>query len=391
MKRRVLLLGSTGSIGHSTLDVVRNLPDELELTALVAGGNWQKLFEQAREFRPVAVGCGQEAAAEAFEQAFRASPWEPAPKVYAGDEGLVKLLEETEGDIVLGAISGAAGLPAVLAGLETGKDLALANKEALVMAGSIVMRRASELGRNILPVDSEHSAIFQCLQAGRSNEVRRIVLTASGGPFRTWSKSEMEPVTPEQALKHPTWNMGAKITIDSATLMNKALEIIEARWLFDLPTDKIGVVVHPQSIVHSIVEFVDGSQICHLGPPDMKVPIQYALTYPERRVLPGTELSLAEVSQLTFESPDFDRFPSLRLAYECLERGGTASTVLNAANEVAVELFLQGKLSFLRIFEMLEIVLSAHKVQEDPDLDTIFEADRWAREEARSVLITGSN
>jgi len=259
------------------------------------------------------------------------------------------------------------------------------------MAGSIVMRRASELGRNILPVDSEHSAIFQCLQAGRSNEVRRIVLTASGGPFRTWSKSEMEPVTPEQALKHPTWNMGAKITIDSATLMNKALEIIEARWLFDLPTDKIGVVVHPQSIVHSIVEFVDGSQICHLGPPDMKVPIQYALTYPERRVLPGTELSLAEVSQLTFESPDFDRFPSLRLAYECLERGGTASTVLNAANEVAVELFLQGKLSFLRIFEMLEIVLSAHKVQEDPDLDTIFEADRWAREEARSVLITGSN
>jgi 1-deoxy-D-xylulose-5-phosphate reductoisomerase len=389
MKRRILLLGSTGSIGDSTLDVVRNLPQELELTALVAGGNWEKLLEQAREFRPVAVGCGQESAAEAFEMAFREAPWEPVPRIYAGDAGLVALVEETEGDMVLGAISGAAGLPAVLAGLETGKDLALANKEALVMAGSIVMRRARELGRKILPVDSEHSAIFQCLQAGQAREVRRIMLTASGGPFRTWSKSQMESVTPEQALKHPTWNMGAKITIDSATLMNKALEIIEARWLFDLPPEQIGVVVHPQSIVHSIVEFVDGSQICHLGPPDMKVPIQYALTYPERRLLPGTELSLADIGQLTFESPDLDRFPSLRLAYEALRAGGTASTVLNAANEVAVELFLQGKLPFLRIFEMLEVVLAAHKIKSDPDLETIFEADRWAREEARSLLTVG--
>ena len=386
MKKRIILLGSTGSIGDNTLDVVRNLSAELEVTALVAGGNWKKLLEQAREFRPSVVGCGHEDAATAFEEAFAKAPWDPAPRVYGGASELVRLVQDTEADIVLGAISGSAGLPAVLAGIETGKDIALANKEALVMAGSIVMRRAKELGRKILPVDSEHSAIFQSAHAGRRSEIRRIVLTASGGPFRTWSRAEMESVTPEQALKHPTWDMGAKITIDSATLMNKALEIIEARWLFDLPPEQIKVVVHPQSIIHSLVEFVDGSTICQLGPPDMKIPIQYALTYPERHPLPGTEISLADVGQLNFEAPDLERFPSLRLAYECLEHGGSAATVLNAANEVAVPLFLQGKLPFLRIFEMLESVLESHKVQPDPDLDAIFEADRWARQEARAFL-----
>jgi len=386
MKKRIILLGSTGSIGDSTLDVVRNLSAELEVTALVAGGNWKKLLEQAREFRPSVVGCGHEDAATAFEEAFAKAPWDPAPRVYGGASDLVRLVQNTEAEIVLGAISGSAGLPAVLAGIETGKDIALANKEALVMAGSIVMRRAKELGRKILPVDSEHSAIFQSAHAGRQTEIRRVVLTASGGPFRTWSRAEMESVTPEQALRHPTWDMGAKITIDSATLMNKALEIIEARWLFDLPPEQIKVVVHPQSIIHSLVEFVDGSTICQLGPPDMKVPIQYALTYPERHPLPGTEISLPDVGQLNFEAPDLERFPSLRLAYECLEHGGSAATVLNAANEVAVPLFLQGKLPFLRIFEMLESVLESHKVEPDPDLDAIFEADRWARQEARAFL-----
>lgn len=386
MSRRIIVLGSTGSIGTNTLEVVRNLSGELVLSALAAGSNWQALLEQAREFRPAAVGLGDEAAAAAFRSAYQEAPWQPKPGIYSGSSGLVSMVRETDADIVLGAISGAAGLPAVLAGLESGKDLALANKEALVMAGNIVMRRARELGRRILPVDSEHSAIFQAMRAGRASEVRRIILTASGGPFRQTPKSELAAVTPEKALKHPTWEMGAKITIDSATLMNKALEIIEAYWLFDLSPEQIEVVIHPQSIVHSFVEFVDGSTICQLGPPDMKVPIQYALTFPDRRELAAARIDLVEIGSLTFEAPDHDRFPSLGLAYDSLRKGGTAPAVLNAANEVAVELFLKGKLEFLRIFEVLGSILGSHVPQAEPDLEAIYEADRWARDEVRRRL-----
>ena len=383
MAKRLLVLGSTGSIGENTLAVARNIPDELEIVGLAARSNWRAILDQTREFRPTAVALSDEAAASELEDALRGSS--SKQRIYAGDDAFVRLVEESNADIVVGAVSGAAGLPATLAAVESGKDLALANKEALVMAGSILTRRARELDRRILPVDSEHSAIFQSLQAGRPNEVERVILTASGGPFRSASKAELETVTPAEALRHPTWDMGPKITIDSATLMNKALEIIEAFWLFGLPPEKIDVVVHPQSIIHSLAEFVDGSTICQLGLPDMKVPIQYALTFPSRRHLPGPRLNLPDVAQLTFEAPDFERFPSLRLAYDALRHGGTASTVLNAANEVAVELFLKGRLSFLRIFEMIEMTLRSHKVIQDPTLEEIFGADRWARETARTL------
>ena len=383
MAKRLLVLGSTGSVGESTLEVVRNLADKIEIVGLAARSNWRTLFDQAQEFHPTALALSDQAAADALDTALRGSP--SIPTVYAGDDALVRLVEETGADIVLGAVSGAAGLPAILAAVESGKDVALANKEALVMAGSILTRRARELDRRILPVDSEHSAIFQSLQAGRPDEVKRVILTASGGPFRTASKAHLATVTPKDALRHPTWDMGAKITVDSATLMNKALEIIEAFWLFGLPAEKIDVVVHPQSIIHSLVEFIDGSTICQLGLPDMKVPIQYALTFPSRLDLSGPRLNLPELAQLTFEAPDFERFPSLRLAYQALKNGGTAPTVLNAANEVAVELFLKGRLPFLQIFELLEVTLRSHKVVEDPTLKEIFEADRWARETAQAL------
>ncbi len=388
MKKRIILLGSTGSIGTNTLKVVQNLHDEFEVAALACGSNWKLLLEQAKEFKPLAVGLSSEQAREEFTQAFKAQPWEPVPNIYSGAEGLTQMTRDVEAEYVLGAISGSAGLPAILGGLETGKDIALANKEALVMAGSIFMRKAEELNRRILPVDSEHSAIFQSLQAGNPSEVERIILTASGGPFRQTPLAEMETITPEQALKHPTWDMGAKITIDSATLMNKALEVIEARWLFDLPPEQISVVVHPQSIIHSFVEFIDGSTICQLGPPDMKIPIQYALTFPERRHLPDTEISLAKIGSLTFEEPDLKRFPSLRMAYECLKVGGTASTVFNAANEVAVPEFLSGNIPFLGIFKLIEDVLSAHQLIESPTLEQLFEVDTWAREQARENIMS---
>jgi len=290
------------------------------------------------------------------------------------------------------AVSGAAGLPANIAALETGKDLALANKESLVMSGSILTRLARTLGRTILPVDSEHSAIFQSLLAGRPEEVDSIILTASGGPFREASLDAMRAATRAEALRHPTWKMGAKITIDSATLMNKALEIIEARWLFDLPPEKIRVIIHPQSIIHSLVEFHDGSLVCQLGPPDMRIPIQYALTYPERRPLPLQRLCLEEVSTLSFQAPDPERFPALRLAYEVLAAGGTAPAVFNAANEVAVSAFLEGKLSFMGIIESVERAVRAQERLDsprslDPSLEDILAADAWARRETEKQLL----
>ena len=387
-KKRVLLLGSTGSIGENTDRVVQNLAEELELVGLAAHSSWERLLEQITSHHPEAVALVDQEAAGKLRAALENADDKAGalPRIYEGEEGLVELVRETEADVLVAAISGAAGLPANIAALETGKDLALANKESLVMSGSILTRLARENDRRILPVDSEHSAIFQSLEAGSREEVERVILTASGGPFRQTSAEELEKVTRQDALNHPTWEMGEKITIDSATLMNKALEIIEARWLFDLPPEQIEVVVHPQSIIHSLVEYRDGSTICQLGPPDMRVPIQYALTYPRRLPLPTEQLSLAKLGQLTFESPDTGRFPALRLAYEVLEQGGTAATVFNAANEVAVAAFLKEEIPFLGILKVVETCLKQHNVVENPDLENIFAADEWARLETEKIL-----
>ena len=387
-KKRVLLLGSTGSIGENTDRVVQNLAEELELVGLAAHSSWERLLEQIASHRPEAVALVDPEAAGKLRAALENADDKAGalPRIYEGEEGLVELVRETEADVLVAAISGAAGLPANIAALETGKDLALANKESLVMSGSILTRLARENDRRILPVDSEHSAIFQSLEAGSREEVERVILTASGGPFRQASAEELEKVTRQDALNHPTWEMGEKITIDSATLMNKALEIIEARWLFDLPPEQIEVVVHPQSIIHSLVEYRDGSTICQLGPPDMRVPIQYALTYPRRLPLPTDQLSLAELGQLTIESPDTGRFPALRLAYEVLEQGGTAATVFNAANEVAVAAFLKEEIPFLGILKVVETCLKQHNVVENPDLENICAADEWARLETEKIL-----
>lgn len=385
-QKSVLLLGSTGSVGTSTLSVIDNLPEELKITALAGGRQWEKMLEQTLRYSPEAVSLSDPSAAAKLESALQRRQLVKQPRVYAGKTGLVSMVRETEGDIVLGAISGAAGLPANIAALESGKDLALANKEALVMSGAILTQLALQNNRRILPVDSEHSAVFQSLLCGRAEEVDSIILTASGGPFRTATLEEMSRATRADALKHPTWKMGEKITIDSATLMNKALEVIEAHWLFDLPSEKIRVVVHPQSIVHSLVEFHDGSVICQLGPPDMRIPIQYALTYPQRKPLPVERVRLEEVARLEFQAPDPIRFPALRLAYEVLELGGTAPSVFNAANEVAVFAFLHDTIPFMEIIGTVERTLKKHRVVTTPDLEAILTADAWAREEASRQL-----
>ncbi len=379
-RKRLILLGSTGSIGTSTLSVVDNLPDEIQIVALSAGAKWELLLSQIDRYRPRAVALTSPESASALERELNAKG-NNRPAVYVGPTGLVEMVKEVDADVVVVAISGFAGLPASVAALQTKKNLALANKESMVCAGPLLNRLAREHNRTLLPVDSEHSAIFQCLHSGRSDEIREVILTASGGPFRSATRKELSRVSVADALKHPTWKMGEKITIDSATLMNKALEIIEARWLFDLPPEKIRVVIHPQSLIHSLVEFNDGSTICQLGPPDMRIPIQYALTYPHRRHLPTQRLDLAELGKLTFERPDPVRFPSLRMAYEVLVLGGTSATVFNAANEIAVELFLRKRIGFLRIFEVVDRALKSHVVVSDPSLEAIFEADRWARKE----------
>lgn len=385
-QKRVLLLGSTGSIGTSSTAVVDNLPEELRLVAIAANRNWRALLEQIHRYRPESVATTDPEAAAALEAALSDTPPERRPRLYRGEEGLTRMVRETDGDVVIGAISGAAGLPANLAALETGKDLALANKESLVLSGALLMETARREGRKVLPVDSEHSAIYQSLLAGKTAEVRSILLTASGGPFREATAEEMQTATKAQALKHPTWKMGDKITIDSATLMNKALEIIEARWLFDLEPEQIRVLVHPQSIVHSLVEFHDGNVICQMGPPDMKVPIQYALTAPARRPLPVERLRLEEIGTLTFFPPDPVRFPALRLAYEVLHAGGTAPAVFNAANEVAVAAFLEDHIVFSEILGIVERTLKTHEVVGSPSLEDLFAADNWARQTARTQI-----
>lgn len=372
--RRITILGSTGSIGCSTLDVVRALGPDYRVVGLGAKRRWESLAAQAGEVRPAAVAVADPQHARSLRERLNGST-----EVLAGPEGLVDLARRPETDFVVAAIVGAAGLESTLAAVQAGKTVGLANKEALVVAGSIVVPLAHKTGATLLPIDSEHSAVFQSMLSGRASEVRKIYLTASGGPFRTWSAQQMAQAGLEDALRHPTWSMGPKITIDSATMMNKALEIIEACWLFGLEPDAVEVVIHPESIIHSMVEFVDGSVIAQLGTPDMKTPIQYALTHPDRREGIASRLDFQTLRRLNFEPPDMQRFPALRLGYEVARAGGTAGAVFNAANEAAVEAFQAGRIRFGQIVDLIEAALGRHTVRANPDLPTLLEADAWAR------------
>ena len=375
--KNIVLLGSTGSIGTSTIKVADDLPDQIRLLGLAAGNNVELLLEQTRKHKPQAISICDPVKVKELQDALGTSA-----QVFSGDEGLIKLATLPGADIVLIAIVGTAGLKPALAAIRAGKDIAVASKEILVMAGEIVMNEARKYGVRVLAVDSEHSAIFQCLDGKPSNSVRKLWLTASGGPFRKTPKEQFASITLEQALKHPSWVMGRKITIDSATLFNKALEMIEARWLFDIEMARVDVVVHPQSVVHSMVEFVDGSMLAQLSTPDMCLPIQYALTYPDRSRSDRVQTSLAKLGSLTFEEPDIDRFPALQLARRAGDVGGTLPAVLNAANEVAVEAFVNRKINFPQITETVRRTMEAHKVVPHPTLDQILEADAWARKEA---------
>ena len=376
-RRRVVILGSTGSIGTNCLDVIGELSDRLEAVGLSAHANWEMLFAQATRFKPRWVTL-----TDLDIGAPNASrPLPPNTKLLHGEKGIVEMVTAPDVDVVVTAIVGAAGLAGTWAALEAGKTVAVANKETLVMAGPLVMELAARRGGKLLPVDSEHSAIFQALLAGRPCEVERVVLTASGGPFRGKSAAELRTVSAAEALKHPTWRMGPKITIDSATLMNKALEIIEARWLFGLAPEQIEVIIHPESIVHSFVEFTDGSVIAQLSPPDMRLPIQYALTYPDRVPGPARRLSWRELGVLSFEQPDYETFPALQLGYEVARSGGTCGAVLNAANEAAVNRFLNDDLQFLDIPRVCREVLAQHNYSSRPTLTELVAVDQWARQE----------
>ena len=370
-KRRIAILGSTGSIGTQTLDVVRQHPDLFEVDLISAGSNAEMLASQALEFDVNNVVICNEARYQALSEALQDSD----SKVWAGIDSLCSLVRSDQVDIVVGAMVGFSGLRPTLAALEAGKTVALANKETLVAAGAVVTRTMREHGGVILPVDSEHSAIFQCLLGAQGNEIEKIHLTASGGPFRTWERRRIAGATAADALRHPNWSMGSKVTIDSATMMNKGFEVIEARWLFDVTPDRIEVVVHPESIIHSMVEFKDGAVIAQLGCPDMREPIGFALAFPERITVGNRKLSFAELGSLHFEAPDISRFPNLRLAYEALERGGNAPCALNAANEVAVAAYLKGKIGFYDISRINEKCLRGLNFAANPSLEDIFETD----------------
>jgi 1-deoxy-D-xylulose-5-phosphate reductoisomerase len=381
--KNVVLLGSTGSIGTSTIKVVEDLPEQIRLIGLAAGNNLELLLEQTRRHKPAVVSINDPAKAKELRNVLGTSC-----EVFCGNEGLLKLATLPAADIVLIAIVGTAGLQPALAAIRAGKDIAVASKEILVMAGEIVMNEARKYGARVLAVDSEHSAIFQCLDGKPTNSVRKLWLTASGGPFRSktdWPKEKFSDITVERALKHPSWVMGRKVTLDSATLFNKGLEMIEARWLFDIEMARVGVVVHPQSIVHSMVEFVDGSLIAQLSTPDMCLPIQYALTYPDRAASDRVQTNFPKLGMLTFEEPDVDRFPAIELARKAGEIGGTLPAVLNAANEIAVEAFVNRKINFPQITETVRRTMDAHKIVSHPTLEQILEADSWARQNALKV------
>ena len=397
-RKRVVLLGATGSIGESALKVACDIPERMEIVGLAAKSNAQKLAEAANEVRPESVCLVDETRIDVLRRAL-----DYQPRIFSGEVGLLEIACLTNADMVLVAIVGTAGLRPALAAIEAGKDLAVASKEILVMAGEIVMREARENSVHVLPVDSEHNAIFQCLESGRglsapkdrgteaaptfqSSDVRRIILTASGGPFRETPRKDFDSITAEQALKHPTWNMGPKITIDSATLFNKGLEMIEAHWLFGVEMDRVEVVIHPQSIVHSMVEFADGSTLAQLSYSNMRFPIQYAVTWPDR--VPNTlpPLDFSKLSKLEFFTPRYDDFPAMNLARRAGETGGTLPAVMDAANEIAVAAFLNRQVRFPDIWRIVEEVMNRHAPVAHPDLDAILQADRWARNEAQGCV-----
>ncbi len=380
-RKRVVILGATGSIGESALKVARDIPDRMEIVGLAANSNAEKLAAAANETRAQSVCLVDETKLDIL-----ARELEYKPRILGGEEGLLEIARLTNSEMVLVAIVGTGGLRPALAAIDAGKDLAVASKEILVMAGEIVIREARENGINVLPVDSEHNAIFQCLEGKNSSDVRRIILTASGGPFRETPRKDFDSITPEQALKHPTWNMGPKITIDSATLFNKGLEMIEAHWLFGVEMQHVEVVIHPQSIVHSMVEFADGSTLAQLSYSNMCFPIQYAVTWPDR--VPNTlpPLDFSKLSSLEFFTPRYEDFPALNLARRAGETGGTLPAVMNAANEVAVAGFLDRQVRFPDIWQIVGEVMSRHRSVAHPNLDAILQADQWARKEARGML-----
>jgi 1-deoxy-D-xylulose-5-phosphate reductoisomerase len=380
-RKRVVILGATGSIGESALKVARDIPDRMEIVGLAANSNAEKLAEAANETRAQAVCLVDETKLNILTREL-----EYKPRILGGQEGLLEIARLTNAEMVLVAIVGTGGLRPALAAIEAGKDLAVASKEILVMAGEIVMREARDSEVNVLPVDSEHNAIFQCLEGKSSSDVRRIILTASGGPFREMPRKDFDSITPEEALKHPTWNMGPKITIDSATLFNKGLEMIEAHWLFGVEMQRVEVVIHPQSIVHSMVEFADGSTLAQLSYSNMCFPIQYAVTWPDR--VPNTlpPLDFSKLSKLEFFTPRYEDFPALNLARRAGETGGTLPSVMNAANEVAVAGFLDRQVRFPDIWQIVGEVMNRHTSVAQPNLDAILQADQWARKEARGML-----
>lgn len=385
MSKNVVILGSTGSIGRNALQVIDALGSDYKVIALSAHSSLDLLCEQAATFNPDYVAVTDTTCGDKASQSFAGF----SGTVLSGPDSLVQLASLDEADIVVCAVVGAAGLPAALAAAQAGKTVAIANKEPLVIAGELLTTAARKSGAKLLPIDSEHSAVFQAMQAGSPQEVRRVILTASGGPFRNATTEQMKNATIEQALNHPTWDMGPKITIDSATMMNKALEVIEAVWLFDLPADKIDVLIHPESVVHSMVEFIDGSVIAQLGTPDMKVPIQYALTWPRRVEGISEGLQLHKMAQLNFQTPDLNHFRALALGFEVARQSGSAPVVFNAANEAAVAAFLDGIIRFGRIVELIDHCLQNHSIREHLTLDELLEVDAWARRQVAETL-TGS-
>lgn len=398
MVKRIALLGSTGSIGQQTLDVVADHPEDFEIVSLAAGGRGEILAEQIARFRPRHISLADESLIVALRTRLEASLPDYKPTFHYGPQGLLELSSDPEADVIVVATSGQHGFAPTLMALKSGKEVALANKEVLIMAGEMVTEAARAAKTQLRPIDSEHSAIWQCLRgegwpqrdgeeiwADENPKVRRLILTASGGPFRTFTREQMRNVTVEQAMKHPNWNMGPKITIDSATLFNKGLEVIEAHWLFGLPYDKVDVVVHAESMIHSMVEFVDGSIKAQLGTPNMRIPIQYAIGFPQRLPNEYPRLDFTKLRELHFEMPDFERFPALRLAYEAGRQGGTYPTVLAAADEEAVRFFHERRISYLGISELVERVLNLHSIIAHPSLEDIAATDEWARRMAEEV------
>jgi len=383
MIKGLCILGSTGSIGVQALNVCENL--KINVVSLIANNNIKLMEEQIRQYKPKVAAMQDERAASLLKQAVK----DTNTKVLAGHDGIIEAVTHDDADMVLTSVVGIAGLLPTVAAIKAGKDIALSNKETLVTAGPIITELAKEKGVKIFPVDSEHSAIFQCLAGNRNRDVEKIILTASGGPFRGYTKEQLKNVTVEQALKHPNWSMGSKITIDSATMMNKGLEIIEAMWLFNVPVSKIEVIVHPESIIHSMVAFKDGSIMAQMGAPDMRIPIQLALTWPERMENPFRRVDFDILKTLSFTKPDLETFDALKLAYEAAETGGTLPCAMNAANEVAVDMFLKGRISFLQITEVVGQVMKEHFVNTKPVLNDIIDTDRKARELARTIINGG--